>query len=59
VFCVVTNIYCLQILIGRISDIYQGDPEYQIRYKEHMRDVYIKERNTYLDPFKRNNMSGE
>lgn len=29
------------ILIGRISNIYQGDPLYEDRYAIHMRDVYI------------------
>jgi hypothetical protein len=52
------DIFEIQILIGRISDIYQGDPEYQDRYREHMRDVYIRDRNSFLDPYKRNNLTG-
>ena len=30
-----------KILIGRISNLFQGDPSYEERYTKHMRDLYI------------------
>jgi hypothetical protein len=31
-----------KILIGRISDIYQGDPFYSERFEVHLRDLYLE-----------------
>lgn len=37
--------FAYKILIGRISDIYQGDPFYEKRYELHLREVYLQNNN--------------
>eukprot|EP00981_Chlorochromonas_danica_P002026 scaffold413_cov176-Ochromonas_danica.AAC.22 len=34
--------FALKLLINRISNLYQGDPTYEDRYRTHMRDLYIE-----------------
>ncbi len=35
-------------LAGRTSDIHQGDPGYEARYKAHKRDVYLEDKERFL-----------